>query len=361
MIKKNAIRLASVGIIAGALIGATSLTAQAAPGVPPAPVGSTGAYYLVDSGTGEPVLAGTVLNYNTDVSGSPVVGAANDFANYFTGPADATGVKVFVAAVGTERNTNTYSSWAPSAFADPVAKTVLLPAGELDAMINGLPGQASVKAAGGNYSLGVAFTKDNGVNIASGAVYYTTISIEAGTGLWTPYVTGVVTPPPPASGTFDQNLSATTIAAQDGTLNLVAPASSTTTLGAATLVNQLSTSTGDLGKFTVQDTRVVTAKGWDLTTSVTNFTNTADSTKTIDKKQLGVAAKAAAGTTLPAGVTLAAAQVAGSAVNPAPFASAAAGTAIAATDLDAGLTLVAPANTPAGTYTAKLTVTLASK
>jgi hypothetical protein len=360
MFKNSAIRVASVGIIAAALVGATAMSAQAAEPVPT--VGSTGPYYLIDSGTGAEVPAGTVMHFDTDVSGNPTK-ENPEFDLNFTGPADATDVYSFIAPRGQERNPAAWVAFSLGGFQDPAAKTVLMPPAKYSSLINGPLGANGVKNAGGNYSLGMAFTKSNGVQIASDAVYYSYITVTAGSGDWQYAVPTTVTPPQPASGEFDANLQATTLQAVDGTLNLVAPATDPVIIGSPVLdpITHLSTSTGSLGKFTVQDGRVVTHKGWTLTTSVTDFTNSADSSVTIDKKQLGIAPLAATGTTLPAGVTLAAVQVAGSATNPAAFAEADATQAIASTDLDAGLTFVAPADKPAGTYTSKLTVTLASK
>ncbi|UFS59216.1 hypothetical protein [Subtercola endophyticus] len=352
MLKSAAIRVAAVGVVAAALIGGTSSLAQAATPVDPT-VGSAGPVYVGDANDGSRIADGATLDFDYAVI---ALADPSDLSAVYTGSADATSVETFISPRGSESDPSAWTAWSTSGFLDGT-KNVQYPTITPGSQING--NQNAVRA-GGNWSIGFAFLKDNNLHIAGGGVYFTNITVAAG-GNYQFATPTTVTPPAPASGSFDQNLSATTIDAQDGTLNLVAPANATTTLGAATLVNNLSTSTGNIGKFTVQDGRVVTHKGWDLTTSVTDFTNSADSSKTIDKKNLGVAAVAAAGTTLPAGVTLAAAQIAGSAVNPAPFASAAAGTAIAATDLDAALTLVAPANTPAGTYTAKLTVTLASK
>ncbi|MEA9987181.1 hypothetical protein [Subtercola sp. RTI3] len=350
MFKTNAIRVASVGIVVAALMGATTTSAFAAD--PAQPVNSTAPIFLLDAATGDPIAAGTTLAFNKQVVASPT--ATNDGTVVYPGVADATDVRTFIAPVGSERTPSAWSAIAPGGFY-PGTHDVLLPTMTLDSHTNG--NLASVKANGGTYSLGFALTNNNALSIASGAVYYTTITVTPVTGAWTfatPVATGPATPP---SGSFDQNIAATTVAAQDGTLNLVSSAKTTNVLNAATLVNNLSTSTGTVGNFTVQDGRVVSHPGWTVTSSVTDFTN---GTTTIDKKQLGITPKAGA-TALPAGVTLAVAQAAGSAVNPALLASSGLTAAIASTDLDADLTFVAPADKPAGTYTAKLTITLASK
>jgi len=131
------------------------------------------------------------------------------------------------------------------------------------------------------------------------------------------------------------------------------PASSTSTLGNATIVNGKSQSTGTLGDFQIQDGRTASKPGWELTTtSVGNFTF---GSTTIDKQQLGLAPRNVSGVA----ATLAAAQVAGSATYPSLFASLPAGTAGSST-LNADLTFVAPEGSPAGTYTSTLTLTLVS-
>ncbi|WP_382306402.1 hypothetical protein [Herbiconiux sp. UC225_62] len=353
MLKKTALRIAAVGVVAAALVSATAASASAA--VDPT-VGSHGPYYLVESIEGTAATEGQVMNWTTDYSGSPEA-TNTDFDKAFTGPADAESVRVFISPRGQERTPSAWVAYNESGFM-PGTKNVLLPAAQLSAMVLGPVGANGVRAAGGNYSLGFAFMKTNNLAIASDAIYYTNISITPGTGTWTFAIPSTEEPPAEPSGSFDVNLEATTIAAQDGTLNLVAPASGTATIGNPTLVNGLSTSTGTLGQFSVEDGRVVTHPGWTLTTTVTDFTNSADSSKVIANKQLGLAPKLVEPN---AAVTLANAQTAGSAVYPSVFAQTDDSAAVATTKFDADLTFVSPANMPAGTYTSKLTLTLASK
>ena len=110
----------------------------------------------------------------------------------------------------------------------------------------------------------------------------------------------------------------------------------------------------------MSDARVVTSPGWTLTQSTANFTS---GQATIDAKHLGVAPKIISAGTTATSAQAAQAQVAGVANNTgAAFAAASAGAgSIGDTKLSADLTLVAPADAPAGTYTSKMTLTLVSK
>ncbi|CAN5165802.1 hypothetical protein BH09ACT6_BH09ACT6_25050 [soil metagenome] len=348
MPSKTAIRSAAVGVVALALLGGSATAAMATE-----TNGSDGPYYLYDSGTETRFADNHVYAWDDDLVGSTDPSNAQAL---FTCPADATSVQSFVSPVGTERNRSTWVAYSDGGFM-PGTKTILEPNASLYSEVLG--SAAQVKSAGGNYSLGVACLKDNSVNFASAGVWYSNIAVTAGTGAWTYTVPTVVTPPPPASGTFDQNLSAPVVVVPEA-LNLVAPTNATTTLGTATIVNKLSTSVGKLGQFSVEDTRYSTHPGWTLTTSVADFALSTDASKTIDKKQLGVAPLVISS---PAGsaVTAAAATIAGTATNPSPFAAASNSATIGTSVLDADLTFVAPLGTPAGTYTSKLTVTLASK
>lgn len=352
--KKNVIRTAVVGAIAAVAIGLSAGAANAA-----TPSGTAGAYYLQDPGTGVVMTAGSTIGWTYDVVGSKIPDTqdgtvANDALHAIAAPTGATGAYTFIAPRGQEEVRNSWIAWADNGISNPTANTTLYPAASLYAQTLGQPG--SVKANGGDYSLGIAFTTNNGVTIITGYTYFTYIHVTAGSGDWTFDTPDAVVPPQPTSGAFTENLQATTIAAQDGVLNLVAPVSTTAVIGNPALVNQLSTSTGSLGEFSVQDLRVVSHPGWTLTTTVADFVN---GSNTISKAQLGVAPKLV--TAANSGVTAAAAQVAGSAAYPAAFASATNAAAAGTSVFNADLTFVAPATAPAGTYTSTLTITLASK
>ncbi|MHC5797379.1 hypothetical protein ACVXZ4_14600 [Lacisediminihabitans sp. FW035] len=344
------------GAIAASIVGASVTSAQAAP----VPTGSVGPVYFLDANNGQRVAAGTHAWDSQYVASPNVNGSTGDVTSpneVFVGPSDAESAVVFLAPIGSEGNKSLWKASHLDGF-QPGTKNVWLPRIDPSSLTDGTP--AAVKAAGGDYSIGIAFLKNNGVTLISPTTTesFATIHITAGTGAYTfdvPDGPVVVTPP---SGSFDQNLSVTTTAAVDGALNLISPANATTTFGAAVLdpITKLSTSTATLGNFSVQDDRVVSHPGWTLTSTVANFVS---GTNTIDKKQLGITPKVV--TANGTGATAGSAQVAGSAVYPAAFASADASPTVGTTVLGADLKFVAPATAPAGTYTSKLTITLASK
>lgn len=351
MFRKNAIRVAAVGVVAAALIAGTTVAAHAAEPVPT--VGSKGAYFIGDAADGSIIPAGTELDFNRQV-----IGMTSDdpdlIAATFPGSTDAETVRTFIAPRGSERVPSQWTAWADNGFVTGT-KDVIYPAVTLDGQILG---NLSTVRAGGNFSVGFAFMKNNNLTIADGDVYYTYITVQP-SGKWTfATPTGGGVDPEPAANSFDVNLEATTMSAPDGALSLVAPVSNTATIGNPTMVDGLSTSTGSLGEFSVVDERFQTHPGWTLTTTVTQFTNSADSSKVINASQLGVAPKLVNPNSL---VTLANPQVAGSGVYPSVFAQTGDTAAAGTVAMNADLKFVSPVNMPAGTYTSKLTLTLASK
>ena len=159
-----------------------------------------------------------------------------------------------------------------------------------------------------------------------------------------------------SSTTGSVGLNATVVDAQDGTLSLAVPSSASVTFGSAVLVANKSTSTGSLPNITVNDARVHTRPGWNLTASVTDFSYL---TNSISKTQLGLvpAVVSATAVATTAGVT----QTAGTASYPAVIATGAANNTVGNTVLNGALTFVAPQEKPAGTYTSTMTLTLVSK
>jgi hypothetical protein len=351
MNRKKAMISAGIGVVIASILGASIGAAFAAE-----PNGADEKYYVVDSGTGLQVTAGSSNAFNADVSGSPAADNSA-FDQKFTGPAGSVSVKTFISPRGSERIPGQWNASATSTFNS--GTTVLLPSAKLSGqtIANGAqtPGSAAeVKTAGGNYSVGVAFFNNLGAVIGAS---YTYIVVTASTGAWTfDTPTGTVTPPP-AGTTFTSNLSATTIAASDGALSLVAPANLNVAIGSPVLSNGtygVSVSTGTLGQFSVQDNRFATHPGWTLTTSVADFAGP----QAVDKKQLGVKPILVAPGTTSAGISIGAEQFAGSATYPSTFASAANNPAVGTTNFNADLKFVAPPSAPAGTYTSTLTLTV---
>lgn len=357
MFKINkAVYVGLVGALAATMVGATLTSASAVEAN-----GGSQPFYLMASDTGVVLPTGATKAFTDGVVAGPnSAGSTGDPTSpneLFLGPADATNSFTFISPIGQENNKANWSAWAQSGLFTGT-HNVWLPAVGLSSQ--GLGSIASVKNAGGDYSMGVAFTKNNDVTLIAGYTSFTKIHVTAGTGAWTfeTPTAVVVTPPVATSGSFDQNLSVTTAQAVDGALNLISPANAITTFGAAVLdpITKLSASTATLDNFSVQDDRVATHPGWTLTSTVANFVSGAN---TIDKKQLGITPKVV--TANGAGAVAGAAQVAGSAVYPAAFATAANSATVGTTVLGADLKFIAPASAPAGTYTSKLTITLASK
>ena len=154
-------------------------------------------------------------------------------------------------------------------------------------------------------------------------------------------------------------ITAPVVNAVDGTLALSVPLNSSVTFGAATLVNNFSVSTGDLPTITVNDARVHSRPGWNLTATVADFVKSDDNTKSIGKAQLGLAPSKSGGTALGtlAGSTL----TAGAAVWPLTFASGDASMQVGTTILGGAMTFKAPQEAVAGNYTSTMTFTLTSK
>ncbi|GAB3607536.1 hypothetical protein GCM10027413_29450 [Conyzicola nivalis] len=151
-------------------------------------------------------------------------------------------------------------------------------------------------------------------------------------------------------------LSVTTIQAVDTPLSIEFPADDPAGFGQPGLVNGVSVVTGALPEITVHDGRVSSEQGWDVAANLTPFTSTTDASQTISTRHVGL--RAFVVTTTAAGSAPATPQVAGTAVYPAQYAS---GSGAGETVLGGEVTLVSPANSPAGTYTAKLTLTITSR
>ncbi len=195
----------------------------------------------------------------------------------------------------------------------------------------------------------------SGASIAndSGAVYQALASTDNGATYSITSSQAVLTV---SSTTGSVALNASVVNAQDGTLSLSVPAAASVTFNGATLVNNFSTSTGSLPNITVNDARVHSRPGWNLTASVNDFSYL---TNSISKTQLGLvpALVSATAVATTAGVT----QAAGTAVYPAVIATGAANNTVGNTVLNGALTFVAPQEKVAGIYTSTMTLTLVSK
>jgi hypothetical protein len=348
MLKKTRLVLATSAVLA--LLAGSAVSAATAAVPVGGANGTDGPYYVLDALDGTPVPAGKVLSYDYNVVGGP---SATDPMARFIGPADATGVMTFIAPRGSERNINSWISFSEGALEEGTTNNWLPVATPREQILGNPDGPLST---GGDFSVGVAFVKNYGLNLASTGMYFTYISVTAGTGAYTFETPGGATTP--AAGTADIPLSAEVAAPApvvDGALSLVVASGATATIGAPTMVNGISTSTGSLPDVTVKDARALTHKGWTLTSKVADFVS---GEVKIPAAQLTVSPKVK--TSPAAGVTAASSAAASN--TDTPFAAADDSATVGDTVLNADLTFVAPsASTPAGTYTSKMTLTLVSK
>ena len=141
--------------------------------------GSDGPVYLYD-GNYDLEVADFSWNFDAEVYASE---AADNASDAFTCPATSTGAYTFISNRGQERaGLNGWNAAASQIF--PAGSKNLLevnftPAANIIPIL--LP-QSSVKAVGGQYSLGVACTKNNGVTVD--ASYYRYIDVTPVTGEW---------------------------------------------------------------------------------------------------------------------------------------------------------------------------------
>jgi len=353
MNKKN-LRLTGIAVAAATFVAGIATMSIAATQTN----GSDGPLHIWNGTTAELVSPATSMAWNGDLLSSS---SSSDIAAVITCPVSSTGYRTFLAARGQERTPAGWSAFKPGSFASgkDVAYEALTPS----SLVNGSPGQAAVKAAGGDFSLGIACTSNSGVTVT--AAFYRYITVTAGTGAFVAAATAdVVTSTPTPTATADPTLtgsialSATTTAAANGTLSLSVPANAAATFGSPTLVNNKSTTTGTLPNVTVTDERFVTRQGWTLSANVADFVNGG---VTIGKANLGIAPSVVVGSTTAGGVTAGTATTAGSATYPFTFAEAAASQTVGNSVIGGNLTFVAPQDKAAGTYTSTLTLTLVSK
>ncbi|GAA2565605.1 hypothetical protein [Microbacterium binotii] len=344
-------RLAATAVVLG--LGLATISAGAASAADGAwtPTGTPEPYHFWVMDTESPATAAQVLHYDTDMIAAP--SATNVDQTFAEAPADATSAFVFVAPRGKEGSLADWSSRIDIGFM-PNSKLVLQPTASLYQFPSSSFG--AVKAAGGDYSMGLAYTKNNGTTLVAVAAY-NYISITPGTADWTvqvPTQSGGGTTDPESTGQIA--IEAPVAAPVDGALSLSIPTGEKATLGSAALDNTgKSVSTGTLPTFQVSDERYATKPGWTVNTSVATFTS---GSNTIDPTALAIV-PAVKSTSTATGVSAVSALT--GAKEAAKFAEAAAGQGTGRTDLSAALTLTAPLGTPAGTYTSTMTVTVVSK
>ena len=191
----TALALAGLGLIG---IGASA--ASAIDTIPSDPTFG-GSAYLLDGNTAADIIPGTsVLSWDGSTTGtlagspSMVVAPGNTTSSVGVVPAGATEVYNFLAPQGQEgvkSAWNAYTSGGALVATGQLLQNVT-PTGLLNGGTGTPSGQAAVKAAGGDYSLGFAYTKNSGVTVVK--TYFVHIHVTAGSGNFTyqPVQTAVV-------------------------------------------------------------------------------------------------------------------------------------------------------------------------
>jgi len=141
-----------------------------------------GSIYLLDGSNGE-AWTKTTNGFEDSVIAIP---NPSDGTSFFAIPPGATNAWTFVSPQGSE---STPSAWNAQNLNDLAPGKIQWPnvalgnqATEGTGILRGIN---AVKAAGGDYSLGVAFTTANGLTAIQHSLYYAHIHITAGTGDWT--------------------------------------------------------------------------------------------------------------------------------------------------------------------------------
>ena len=188
MSKKSLFRAAAVATVVSLLMAAIAPLSAFAATEPPWDATTNGNVYLVDGTSYANVAAGTQLDWDTAagvvLSSVPAPADLVDY-KWATFPAP-TGASVdyfpFLSPVGSERTPSTWKMWGDPSTLDGLG--AWLPSVWPGHFLYGTP--AAVKAAGGTYSLGIAYT-DSPIQASTHVVkaYYVTVNVDAGTGTWT--------------------------------------------------------------------------------------------------------------------------------------------------------------------------------
>ncbi len=211
-IKKLGTMIAAATVMSLAVAGLSATAANAADSTPLN-------FYFADGGDGHILADGQSMNWSDQVLALPGVTEA-DLDTPFQGSSDATGAVNFISPIGQERTISAWLATGPQSFM-PGTKDILQPNLTLSGFTNG--NWAGVKA-GGDYSIGFAWTINNGVGLATKGVLYRTIHVQSGgAGAWTFDSQAQVTTVAPAVTTQPSNAAvnpgatATFTAAASGT------------------------------------------------------------------------------------------------------------------------------------------------
>ena len=193
---KRLFRTAAAVAVGGLLMAAVAPLSAYAASVPDYDTTTDAPIYLMDGATYAQLTPGDQLDWNPGngiiLSANPVPADMGDYT-WATFPSQAdTGASNWIGFVSLPGQERTPISWKQFGDFSTVESGAWLTSVWPGYLGNGAP--AAVKAAGGTYSMGIAYT--DGTAVASAHVikaYYTTITVDAGTGTWT--FSGPSTPP----------------------------------------------------------------------------------------------------------------------------------------------------------------------
>lgn len=195
--------------LAGLGLGAGMTAASAADTITPDQY-FAGSFYLVDNATAEDVDPGTQLLWGQGVVAVPTPG---DLANALPEPAAPhDGVVQFLAPQGQEGDITKWNAYSPlPLIAGGQWLQDVTPASLLNNGQGTIKGGSAVANAGGNYSIGIAYTTNNNNTLVVGGEYFIHISVTANAN--------------PAAATYTwQPVQAQQVGPVDTTTSLTAPA-----------------------------------------------------------------------------------------------------------------------------------------
>ena len=202
--KKSIVRVAIAATVATTLVAGFATAASATAGTNTTQAnGSAGPLNLFLGGAYQGTPS-TSFAWTDNVIAS---GDTADITAPVACPGSSTSAAVFLSARGSEGTKSSWSAFAAASFVGSttnVSQANVKPAG----LTSGTPGAGAVKAAGGNYSLGVACLSNSGVTVDKS--FYRYIAVTASTGAWTAAATDYVY----ATPTVNYTQSADNITAQ---------------------------------------------------------------------------------------------------------------------------------------------------
>jgi len=184
--KKSILRSAALAAVGGLLVAAVAPLSAFAATAPAYDTTTDAPVHLLLGSDLSNMTSGTQIDWNTldGVNLSPNASPA-DLGDYswgsFAPVSGATSWIGFLSLPGQERTPMSWKQWGDFV---GIGTGVLIPTVYPGYLGNGAP--AATKAAGGTYSMGIAYT--DGTAQASAHVikaYYTTINVDPGTGTWT--------------------------------------------------------------------------------------------------------------------------------------------------------------------------------